>query len=177
MTKKVYNSPILQLFFDYPETGFHIREIARQIEKHPNTVLKDVHLLEKEGLLHIKATRAIVQVTANRDSKLFIRLKRISNLRAIYLSGIVDFLHKEYGAPKAIILFGSYSRGEDTKRSDIDIAIITSHNISTKLTKYESSLKRTIQLHKIDLKKASKEFTTNLANGIVLEGYLDYEEF
>ena len=172
MNKKIYKNPLLTFFFDDPEGGFHLREIARQTGLHPNTVLRDVNLLAREGLLVKRATRAVVEVRANRESELFYRLKRISNLRNVYLSGLVDELLKEYGAPEAIILFGSYGRGEDTRRSDIDIAVITRRELHFDQKKYRQLLKRDIQIHEINLKKVSKNFITNLANGIILKGYL-----
>jgi len=172
MNTELYTSQVLEFFFDDPEGAFHIREIARQIKRHPNTVLKEVNLLAKEGLLMKRATRAVVEVRANRDSELFIRLKRLSNLKKTYLSGMVDVLYKEYGAPEAIVLFGSYSRGEDVAKSDIDLAIVTKKGQTIDVDKYENMFKRHVQVHLIDLQRAGKGFLTNLANGIVLKGYL-----
>src|SRR3989344_3349665 len=120
MDKKIYNSLGLQLFFDDPEAYVHIREIALQTRLHPNTVLRAVQMLVKELLLLTRKTKAVLEVRGNRDNPLFTQLKRLSNFRRIMLSGIVEFLNDAYGAPEAILLFGSYSRGEDTKKSDID---------------------------------------------------------
>lgn len=173
MYKKIYNSGVLELFFDNPEDALHIREIARQTKLHPNTVLRDIGLLVKEGLLIKRETRAVTEVRANRDSELFYRLKKLYNLRKLYLSEFVDFLYKEYAAPEVIVLFGSYSRGEDTKKSDVDIAIVTKKQLSLDLGKFRELLKRDIQLHEISLEKVSKNFKANLANGIVLKGYLN----
>ena len=167
------SSKVLELFFDDPDSFFHIREIARRVKLHPNTVLHDVHLRVKDGLLIKRRTRAVVEVSANRDAPQYYSLKRLYNLRQIYLSGVVDFLYKEYGAPEAMVLFGSYSRGEDTLRSDIDLAIITKRSLNLDVQPYEKLLKHTIQLHEIDLQKVGKNFITNLANGIVLKGYLN----
>lgn len=173
MNKKVYESRALQLFFDDPEGVYHIREIARQTKLHPNMVLRDVALLKKEGLLITRETRAVVEVRANRENPLFIALKRINNIRALYLLGLVDEINKAYSAPEAIVLFGSYSRGEDTKKSDVDIAVITKRQISFNTIKYSRMLKREIQILETDLQTASKDFITNLANGIILKGYLN----
>ena len=173
MNKKIYDSKVLQLFFDDPEGVYHIREISRQIKLHPNTVLRDVNLLEKEGLLIKHATRAVVEVRVNREKSTFITLKRLNNLRSLYLSGLVEHLNKEYVAPDAIILFGSYSRGEDTRTSDIDIAIITKRKMSLELSKYVALLKREIQILDTDLQRSNKNFRTTLANGIILKGYLN----
>ena len=172
MDKKIYNSLVLQLFFDDPEAYVHIREIARQTRLHPNTVLRDVLLLVKESLLLTRKTKAVLEVRGNRDNPLFTQLKRLSNFRRIMLSGIVEFLNDAYGAPEAILLFGSYSRGEDTKKSDIDLAVVTTREQHLNLSKFESILKRSIHVIEIDLSKVSKNLLTSLANSIVLKGYL-----
>jgi len=172
MNKKMYESRVLEFFFDDPEGAYHLREIARQTSLHPNTVLTQVNALVKEGLLVKRVTRAVVEVSVNRDHLVFTRLKRLSNLRKIYLSGIVDEIDKEYGAPEAIILFGSYSRGEDTKRSDVDIAVLTKRELKHRWDAYRSVFQRDIQVHEINMDKVGKPFIMNLANGIVLKGYL-----
>ena len=69
-----------------------------------------------------------------------------------------------------IILFGSYSRGEDIENSDIDIAIISNKKLNLDLEKYKRFLNRVINIHEINLNKISSEFLFNLYNGIVLGG-------
>lgn len=49
-----------------------------------------------------------------------------------------------------VILFGSYSRGDDTINSDIDIAIIGAKERTIKLTKYEKILERKIVINSYD---------------------------
>ena len=164
---------ILELFFDNPDGKFHIREIARRTNLHPNTVLKEVKALEKDTLLIVQKTRAVKEVRVNKDNELFFVLKKIRNLSCLYLSGLVDNLNKEYNYPEAIVLFGSYSRGEDTGKSDIDIAIITQNELELDLRKFEKTLGRKIQVHEINLNKVGKTFVTTLVNGIVLKGYLN----
>ena len=170
--KEIYNSITLRLFFKIPEGVFHIREISRKTGLHPNTVLKEVRLLEKEGLLTVKNAGNLKQVKATRE-ELFIRIKRIDNLKNVVFSGVLDMLYRQYGAPDAIVLFGSYSRGEDTSTSDIDIAVITNKEFQPDLSRFEKFLHRKIQAHEIRLGKVGKGFRTNLINGIVLSGYLD----
>ena len=162
----------LRLFFKIPEGEFHIREISRKTGLHPNTVLKEVRLLAGEGLLKVKRAGNLKQVQANRGD-LFIRLKRIDNIKKVMFSGILGYLFSQYGAPDAIVLFGSYSRGEDTSTSDIDIAVITNKELQSDLSGFEKFLHRKIQIHEIRIGKVGKGFRTNLINGIVLMGYLD----
>ncbi len=94
-------------------------------------------------------------------------------MKNMLTSGLIEYLDEKYNTPSAIILLGSYSRGEDTAKSDIDIAVITTREIKLDLSKFEGTFKRKIQIHEIQTKRVSKNFLNNLANGIVLKGYLE----
>lgn len=79
---------------------------------------------------------------------------------------------------KAIILYGSFARGEDTSRSDIDLFIITTENktrtkVQDKIIELESEIDRTIQptIRTIDeLQKTD----TGLLQNIFQEGRVLY---
>ena len=126
--------------------------------------------MAKENLIVKIKSGFITKVNANRESIGFIRKKRIYNLAMIFESGIVERLLKIYNHPKSIILFGSFSRGDDIEKSDVDIAVITKKKVSLDTTQYEKFLGRSISMHEIDLSEVSEEFKLNLANGIVLDG-------
>ena len=81
---------------------------------------------------------------------------------------------QEFSNP-TIILFGSFSRGEDIEESDIDIYIETHSKKKISLKKFESSLNRNIQLfkHKSIHQIRNKDLANNIINGIVLSGYLE----
>ena len=85
----------------------------------------------------------------------------------------VDFIKKYYELPQSVILFGSYSNGTDTEKSDIDIAVISSKKEIPDFAKFESKMSRKINLHIIDIMKTPKEFINSLANGVVLEGFVE----
>lgn len=160
---------VLELFFDMPGTEFNIRRIARLTKTSTTTVASALkELLKKEMVRKRKAGNAVF-ISANRESAQFIREKRLHNIEKIYNSGLVEYLVKEYSEPDAIILFGSFSRGEDTENSDIDIAVINGKGAS-KIGHFEDVLKRKISLHEINLRDLEKEFFLNLANGFVLYG-------
>ena len=134
------------------------------------TIISATDKLAKEKLIIKEKGRVITKVTANRDNTDFAKHKRLYNLELIYNSSLINHLFESYNQPKAIILFGSFSRGEDIEKSDMDIAVITNKKINLDLSKYENILKKTINLHEVNLDKISKEFKANLLNGIVLEG-------
>lgn len=72
-----------------------------------------------------------------------------------------------------VILFGSVSRGEDTFRSDIDIAIVHERNDAMELRKeLNKNLNPKIQLTLLNLKNLPKE--TELVGALSGEGLLLY---
>lgn len=163
---------VLALFFRRPTAAIHIREIARQCKVSPPTALRAVESLAREGLVSVERGRVVTAVRANVDEPAFVRLKRVHNLASVYGSGLVDRLVEAYGRPRAIVLFGSYSRGEDTEASDIDVAVVSSRRASPELADIEGRLERTVNVHVVDLDAADEGFRRSLANGIVLEGAL-----
>lgn len=127
--------------------------------------------LAREGLLFSEKSRVVKNIFASKSEK-FVQMKRLFNIYSLYGCGLVSFLRQQYEEPEAIVLFGSYAKGEDISKSDIDIAVITSKNMTLDLKKFEPPLKRKINIHEIKLKYAEKPFLNSLANGTVLYGYL-----
>ncbi|MBR9690225.1 hypothetical protein GOV08_00920 [Candidatus Woesearchaeota archaeon] len=168
-----YNeNKVLSFFFEKPTTRFHIRELAKLAKIHPNTIIKITDSLEQKEYITKKRYKNLVEAQANTESNKFVRAKKFFNIFKIYDSGVVDQLISYY-KPKAIILYGSYSRGEDFEKSDIDLVVITKEKKQINKTHYEKKLDKEIHLTLIDYTKISKEFYTNLINGHVLHGYLE----
>ena len=165
---------ILRLFFEGPNEHLHLREVARRAGLSATGAMKILGALEKEGLVEKERTAVTVVYRGNYDNEIFMALKKSLNLYFLYSSGLVSSLVDFYRIPECIILFGSYAKGEDTKESDIDIAIITGMKDYPELDIYEGCLKRKISLHLIEnIKTEQKEFINSLANGLVLYGYLE----
>ena len=171
MFTKTNTDKVMNLFLQNPDTSFHLREIARLVGISPAGALKILKKLEKQALVSKEKTKVTDNYLANVDNKEFVALKRASNLYSILNCGIIEDLAGKY-LREAIVLFGSYARGEDTGKSDIDIAVITDKKKEVNTAKYEKVLKRRINIHEITLDKASKEFRNNLANGVTLYGFL-----
>ncbi len=172
MLKKSNIERVLETIFKYPTTRFTIRGLARKVKIAPPTALGIVRALQKEGIIREEKVGRASQVSANFESEKYRRKKQIYNLDALYSSGLVDFLVTAYNDPKAIILFGSFSHGNDIEQSDIDIAVITQEEKVLELTSFERILARRISIHEIKLDKVSQEFKNNLYNGIMLYGAL-----
>ncbi len=154
---------------------FNQREISKLLGVSPTAVGKAIPVLKRRGLAKVERNKArmMVLVSLNRDSGRTVALKRVENLRAFYESGVVEFLEEEFPGC-GIILFGSYSRGEDVERSDIDIAIIGSRKRAGDLSQFEKELGKEIRAQsygKLDL--VDKNLRDGILRGIVIHGPLE----
>jgi predicted nucleotidyltransferase len=163
---------VVKYVLDHPTSKTHLREIARQTNYSPAGARKALKHLVQLGLVTETPGKAITVFAANTNSPLWLPLKRTTNLLTIYQSGLVQQLVDEYEEPAAIILFGSCARGDDTEKSDIDIAVATTSEHEPDLAKTEAILGRKINIITFQPATAAKEFLNNIANGIVLHGYL-----
>jgi len=146
------------------------REIAKILNVSPTAVSNSTKKLKDSNLIKIEKTKTINFISFNRDEQKAIELKRAENLKNIYLSGLSDYLEKEL-AGATVILFGSYSNGEDTNTSDIDIAVIERKDKTIDLEKYEKILNRRININFYDSwKKIHENLKNNILNGILLHG-------
>ncbi len=148
------------------------REISKALEVSPTAVSKSLKGLENENLIKVKRESKInlLLIELNRDNRRAIELKRAENLRMIYESGLVDFLEEKFPGD-LIILFGSYSYGEDYYNSDIDIAVIGTKQKDINLDKFEKILSREININfYFNLKEIHKNLRSNIFNGIILSG-------
>ena len=163
---------ILRILFVKAGEVFNQRQISNFLNVTQPAIMKALPYLEKSSLIKIKKDKETKRwsITLNRDNHKIMQLKRVDNLKQIYESGLADFLEKKF-AGATIILFGSYSRGEDTFNSDIDIAIIERKEKNIGLEGYEKELERKININFYDsFKNIHKNLKENLCNGIVLIG-------
>ena len=143
------------------------RDIAKALGVSPTAVGNSLKRLG--SLISVERNKTINLVSLNRDSRRTFELKRVENLKAIYLSGLADGLGDSFPGC-AVILFGSYSRGEDTVKSDIDIAVIGSGK-QLDLGSYETILKRKIVINFYkSLEDINALLKSNILNGIILSG-------
>lgn len=176
MLKKDNINKVLEVFFDNPlpeGIGFQLREISRSIKLAPKSVKRYLEELENESLIVKKEHRIhnYPVYYANRDNDYFKFLKRLNIIRRIKESGLLDYLNDKC-MPDAIILFGSASKGEDIKDSDIDLYLQCDEK-KVDLKIYENALNRKISLFfEKNFNKLSAELKNNIINGDKLKGYL-----
>lgn len=163
---------ILRLLFVKSGILLNQRQIALSLNVSQPAVMKALPKLEKEDFILIKKDKETKRwaIGLNRDNQKAMQLKRVDNLKQIYESGLADFLEQEF-AGATIILFGSYSRGDDTINSDIDIAVIGRREKAADLEQFEKILEREIRVNFYpSFKEIHKNLKENLLNGIMLSG-------
>jgi predicted nucleotidyltransferase len=154
---------ILELFFEFPNQRFTVREIAR-ITKIPKSTVQNC-------LIKLKSER-LVNGHNQASNTRFYKIKKINYfIEKIYASGLTEHLNKIF-APSCIILFGSFRKGDSVKESDIDVFIETAKKIEPELSEFEKKLKHKVQIFKeADMDKLPSRLFNNVVNGIKLEGY------
>lgn len=166
---------ILELFFKEPEKEFYVREISRILKKSPTTISKHLKNLEKKKLLIKENKFNHLLFKANNEDLRFKNTKLNYNLEIIRESGIIDYLSEEFNNPEAIILFGSYAKGENIRKSDIDLLVISPLKKDVKLEKFEKKLGKMqlfVESRKdiTKMKKTNKELLNSFINGKILYG-------
>jgi len=170
---------VLSILFQFPEKEFSLSDLAKEAgvaKPHIGRLLQE---LEQLQMITVERLTKIWRIKANQQSWDFIKSKILYNLNFVYQSGLVEFLKDYFGNPKAIILFGSFRLGEDISTSDIDIAVEVDDTEEYKtlglreLSEFEKLVHRRIQLHLFNRKHVDTHVFNNIANGIVLAGFLE----
>lgn len=161
----------LSVFLKEPTKLHFIREISREINLAHTSVKKHIKTLLKEDLIRIKQNKPFNGYVSNRDSEKFILYKKAFNI--LSLEQVLSKINEEI-APKVIVLFGSYEKGEDIEESDIDLLLISNVKKELEFSKEEKTLKRNIHITIVKkLSELDKPLRNNVIKGTILEGDLD----
>ena len=170
---------VAEVLFRWPEKEFSLSDLAKEAGVAKANIGKILNELCGAGFTNIEKLSKIWRIRANMQGGLFVRSKIIYNLNIIYRSGLVEFLIDYFKNPKAVVLFGSFRKGEDLSSSDIDIAVESDEvdafqTVSLReLAELESMVRRKIQIHVFNRKSIELSVFNNIANGIVLWGFLE----
>ena len=174
MTTKDIKTKIKEYFFLNPTIKLRVRQIEREVKVPLPSVIRYTKELEKEGILKKEKIANIKVFSADRASEQFLTEKKLLNVKKIFSSGTIDYIKEGFSNPTTVI-FGSYSRGEDIEKSDIDIYVETHSKNELNLEKFEKKLQRKIQIFKNkNIKEIkNKELANNIINGITVNGFIE----
>ena|SRR3989338_3247038 len=171
MVQKCSYEKVLEVFLVEPTKIHFIKEISRKIKIAPTSVRNNIKQLLSENLIKKKESSPFNGFIANRDNDQFLWKKRAYNLLSLkeLSDDIVFQCH-----PQLLIVFGSYSLGQDIESSDIDILISTETKKEITVKKFEKKIKRDIHLIIINnLNDIEIKIKNKVLNGIVLYGGFD----
>ena len=154
---------ILALFYEEPSLQMTVRQIAARTKINRSTVQRSLKVLRDEGVLSTE--NHWLDSWQNQLKKSHYYVEKIAK------SGLVDYLETELAA-SAIILFGSFRKGESVKGSDIDIFVEGAREKKLDLRPFEKELGHPIQLFvKPKITALPPHLLNSVVNGIKLRGY------
>ncbi|MGK0209317.1 MAG: putative nucleotidyltransferase [Patescibacteria group bacterium] len=172
---------ILAYFFDKPTTAIGLNALAQTTKVAKTTAQKSIKKLIALRLINKNTISNIWQLTANPLDPTYKQLKKIYNMSILEDAQIIPFLQDKYPNARTIILFGSYAKADNNENSDIDIAIeilgnsplrIKQEGIVPKLG-YNKDIP--LNTHIYSRSKIDNNLFANIANGIILDGFLEVQ--
>lgn len=166
---------ILRLLYLKVGVSLNARGIAKALQVSAPAISKALPILEKENFILVAKDKESkrLSIELNRDNQRMIWLKRADNLLQIYESGLGKYLHDSFPG-STIILFGSYAFGEDTIKSDLDLAVIGTKKKNINLSTFEKIVQRPITINYYpSFRNIDKHLLNNILNGITLKGAVE----
>lgn len=166
-------------FYAYPMAKIGLTDLAKAINMSKTATKQIVEALMKIQFLNREVVGKAWLLSANQKHSYFVTKKIPYNLSTIYESGVLDAVYNAAPGARAIVLFGSYRWGTDIEESDIDIAVEVLDNHDLKIVQlgiieqlgYRKKVP--INLHIFSRNKIDLNLFANMANGILLDGFLE----
>jgi predicted nucleotidyltransferase len=172
---------VLHWFFSFPNAEIGLNELSSNLRMSKTTVKKAVKALAEEEFLVNKPYGNAWRITCNAHHHYNFSRKIAYNIEGVYQvfeEGLREHILKVVRNPKCIVLFGSYRKGDDNEKSDIDIAAEVPGNEKHRITalgKVDTGFRHNVvvNLHIFSRKNVDINLFSNIANGFVLEGFLE----
>jgi predicted nucleotidyltransferase len=174
--QKVTQLKVLANFFNHPTEDFYLRELARLLKMSPMTVKRALDVLVKDKMIVREEKKNQILYHANMESLAYRYAKVSYNLTWLEKKGIVEYLQDQNPGISAIVLYGSFAKGENDRHSDLDLLVISSVK---KVDTFKIREKLNIEVNILDFTgpQWTKQAKTNRAfyldiitEGIVLYG-------
>lgn len=167
---------ILKLFFEGPYGEIHQREISRIAKVPLDNVNKYLRSFVKQGILVRRAISNMTFFKANLENSELLKIfeffeierrkrfynknRRISRLLREYTDNLV-VLSK--GKIQMVVLFGSVARGEWTRKSDVDILVLS--------IKKGKDISQVLDRARIDVSPLLEIMAVNTTREKIIEGF------
>jgi predicted nucleotidyltransferase len=132
--QKVTPLRVLAHFFDNPDEGFYLRELARLLDMSPMTLKRSLDMLVEDDLLHRLEDKNRILYRAHVESPAFRCAKLSRSLALIDGTDLLETLLESYPGTSSVVLYGSCARGENDRLSDLDVLVISSKKGTARYT-------------------------------------------
>jgi predicted nucleotidyltransferase len=165
----------LKFFIENPYDEVYLREFAKKVNVNPNTAQRFLNLFLGEELIKEEKKANLRYFKANLENPVLRHIKKTYSIKKIIDSKLVDYL-KEQGF-SSIILYGSVAKGEDDRRSDIDMLCIGNKK-KLELSEVYSKLEKEMNVSAFSFAEWKKQKKENKAfyDEIILHGINLYGE-
>lgn len=170
---------VMQWFFAYPTREIGLSDLAEALNISKTTAHNAVKMLEQEGFLIVEVLGRVWRISCNTQHTYNYTRKVAYHLRLLYETNCLEAIHALIPNPKAIVLFGSYRKGDDVEKSDIDIAVEVADTQRLDIVELgvipQFGFRKdvVVNLHIFSRERTEPNLFANIANGIVLEGFLE----
>jgi len=169
----------LNWFFSFPNIEMSLNDLSHELKISKTTAKNTVNQLINEKFLIKKILGKTWRISCDQNHGYNFSRKISYNLFMVYNLGLIEEIRKLIQNPLAIILFGSYRKGDDNEKSDIDIAVEVLDDKEIQIIElgvipkfgYRNNVR--VNIHKFSRNKIDLNLFANIANGIVLEGFLE----
>ncbi len=166
-------------FFAFPRTKIGLTKLAHSVKSSKTATKQAIEGLIQQGIITREIAGKAWILLANQKNLFFLRKKVPYHFDKIYESGIVEAVRNAVPQARAIVLFGSYRWGDDNEDSDIDIGVEILGNKKMEIVKlgiveqlgYRKKVP--VNMHIFSRNKIDLNLFANIANGIVLDGFLE----
>jgi len=166
-------------FYAFPNSRIGLNDLTKYINSSKTATKLAVESLIKKTFLSREIIGKSWILSVNQRHQYIITKKMPYHLSKIYESGIIEAVYKAVPQARTIILFGSYRWGNDIETSDIDIAVETLDNKELQINQlgtigalgYRKNV--IVNLHIFSRNKIDLNLFANIANGIILDGFLE----
>ena len=173
---------MMYYFFSLPSKEIGLNGLSKQLGMSKTTTKSNVESLIKEGFLKKKVYGNSWIIYCDKGHIYNSMYKIPYNLSLVlqtYHDSLREYIINQIGNFQSVCLFGSYCKGDDNEESDIDIAVeVLDDDKKSKIKerKIKSLGYRTdvpVNFHVFTRKDIDKNLFANIANGIVIEGFLE----
>jgi predicted nucleotidyltransferase len=175
--KESREEDVMELFFNEPTKHWHFEEIAREVGITRSKADKWLKRFVKESLIkRVKERKKMPYYISNYNLSNYQNKKRLFAFKKLYETGFLNHLSSLKKA-RTIIIFGSFTRWDWYKESDIDLFIYGNPE-GLSIGRYEINLHRDIQVfickNLKELKKLGKGLIRNIIKGDIIKGDIQF---